>query len=122
MNTINAIMQRLEDDWKDCEQTGIKPEVVLHSAKKIMNMDITEHQIEETCDHYRNAQLWDKSDDHVAEEIFFLIETERPFRLLAWIEDIEGHKTAEKIYKHFEEDDEGEDPWGYFSFAFLEED
>lgn len=90
LNTINAIKQCLEDDWKDCEQTGIKPEAVLYSAKRIMDMDITGYQIEETCDHYRNVQRWDKNDDFVAEEIFFL--------------------------------DEGQDPWGYYSFAFLEED
>ena len=120
INTLNAIKQRLEDDWEGC--TGIKPEAVLYSAKRIMDADITGYQIEETCDHYRNPQLWNKSDDQVVNEIFFLIDTERPFRLLAWLEDIEGHETAEKIYKHFEENDEGEDPWGYHSFAFLEED
>lgn len=122
LNTLNAIKQRLEDDWKDCEQTGIKPEVVLQSARDIMDMDITGYQIEETCDHYRNVQRWDKNDDFVAEEIFFLIDTERPFRLLAWLEEIEGTETAEKIYKHFEETDDDQDQWGYYSFTFLEED
>lgn len=122
LNTLNAIKQRLEDDWKDCEQTGIKPEAVLYSAKRIMDMDITGYQIEETCDHYRNVQRWDKSDESVAEQIFFLIDTERPFRLLAWLEEIEGTETAEKIYKHFEETDDDQDQWGYYSFTFLEED
>lgn len=61
-------------------------------------------------------------EDDVTEQILSLIDTEMPFRLLAWIEAIEGHKTAEKIYKHFEEKDEGADQWGYYSFAFLEED
>lgn len=121
-NTINAIKQRLEDDWKDCEQTGIKPEVVLYSAKRSIGMDITGHQIEVTCDHYRNASEWTEEDEEVAYEIFFLIDVSNPFRLLAWLEEIEGTEVAEKIYKHFEETDEGEDPWGYYSFAFLEED
>lgn len=121
INTLNAIKQRLEEDWKDCEQTGIKPEVVLYSAKRIMHMDITGCQIEEVCDHYRNASEWTEKDEEVAHEIFFLIDVSNPFRLLAWLEEIEGTETAEKIYKHFEENDEGADQWGYYSFAFLEE-
>lgn len=121
LNTLNAIKQRLEDDWKDCEQS-IKPETVLYSAKRIMDMDITGYQIEEVCDHYRNASEWTEEDEEVSHEIFFLIDTERPFRLLAWLEAIEGHETAENIYKHFEETDDNQDPWGYYSFAFLEED
>ena len=122
INTLNAIKQRLEDDWKDCEQTGIKPESLLYSAKRSMGMDITGYQIEEVCDHYRNASEWTEEDEEVSHEIFFLIDVSNPFRLLAWLEEIEGTETAEKIYKHFEETDEGQDQWGYYSFAFLEED
>lgn len=118
-NTALAMQQRLWDDWIDCEQSGIKPEDVLTGARKIMGLQISDEQIEETCAHYRYAPDWTSRDEEVSDQIREATDSEDPDKLYAWIEFVEGTHTADRIFEYFEETDEDPDEWGYYNFGFL---
>lgn len=115
-NTISALQQRLWDDWTDCERSGVKPEDVLTGAREVMDLQISDEQIEETCAHYRYAPDWTSRDEEVSDQIREATDSEDPDKLYAWLEWIEGDQTAAEIVEYLEEKDEGPDQWGYYSY------